>query len=369
MRPVELIRRFGVLAAGFLVAVALAVPAVYRSDVGDYYDAAVRVRQGRPLYRAWPEYGPDVMCGPRAGWPSDQIPYPPVLPRLLAPATRWSKAAVGRAGVVLMGGAAALFVAQLGAPGPAFWVGCLFLVPGMWALPILGNVDPVLWALWAVGLRRPAWRGGLWALAATVKGQTLPVLVLAGLWEGRRVAVPALVVAVIAAGVGWGEWGNWARDMLPTIPAQGTLVWWNVSLSMATLRLARALGWWHYAGGPLAPAVRAYLGSWAVALPLGAFVATRGRPREVRYGWVLVGLLAGAPLCWSYNAAYVFMAWKVGREHGDRGRGAGAVPGAGDDPVGGVDPVAVAGGAALARAGGPGRVHIVVPPALRIWWA
>src|SRR3569623_40947 len=105
----------------------------------------------------------------------------------------------------------------------------------------LGQIDPLLWAGFAVAMASERWRGPMLALVAQAKPLTAITLVYTLIREPRS-RVPA--VAVIAAGtaigvatVGAHSFKQWLEVTSPILH-QGTFLYRNASLSMEALRLA-----------------------------------------------------------------------------------------------------------------------------------
>jgi hypothetical protein len=168
----------------------------------------------------------------------------------------------------------------------------------------LGNIDPVLWALFGLALVSPRARGPLFALVSLVKVYTVWPLALASWHDRARIYLPAALVLLAGiligclAPVGVRAWVDWIRYAAPTMPAQGTFSTDNVSLSFAGLRLARVLGW-QYTIGPLPVGPRLYLAAMGLAAPLVTMRVVRRMEHTLQYAWITTATLLFAPLCWS----------------------------------------------------------------------
>ena len=278
-------------------------------DVTYLYTAAQRVRSGQPLYRPWPEYGPHVHTEMGPPYTYDRHPYPPPLASVLAPFSALPFTSFARLWYfpVLAGfwGFAWTLARMAGrASGWSTLTAGLLLgiFPGTYRALSLGQIDPILWALFGLALVLPAWRGAAFALSAAVKLYAGWPLLFAIGRERSRAFVPAAVVAlgaVVVSGFMMGLDGfySWGRHMLPVI-SQGTFNTDNVSLSFAGLRIARSLGW-DYVPGPLPVPARIYLGLMGIAAPITAgWLARKSRP-EFQYAWVGAAAVLFAPLCWS----------------------------------------------------------------------
>lgn len=155
-------------------------------DVDVYWDAALRLRNGEPLY---PATGVD---------PSHAYRYAPWFAAAWVPLTFLPRTAVDVAwSGLLLAASAVTLIATLRAPSPArvalaFLVGS-FLVVGA----KFGNVQPLMVAALALGAGRRS--GPLWiGLAASLKATPLLyVLVYVGRRQWRRAAITCGVAAVL----------------------------------------------------------------------------------------------------------------------------------------------------------------------------
>jgi hypothetical protein len=302
-------------------------------DVTYVYTAAERVRTGQPLYWPWADYGPHVHTEAGPPYPFDRHPYPPPLATVLAPATTLPFATFARLWYVpllLAFWVYAWCLARLALERADVWrvviVGLILsLFPGTYRVLSLGQVDPILWALFGLAMVVPALRGAAFAASAAVKLYAGWPLLFAVKREGRRVLLPAAAVfaaAFLVSGVtlGFDIFFTWTRYMLPVI-SQGTFNADNVSISFAGLRLARLLGW-DYVPGPLPLAARMYLTVVGIAAPLAAGWLTRSARATVQYSLVGCAAVLFAPLCWSSYLPLLLVPMAVGvcvwRERGGR---------------------------------------------------
>jgi hypothetical protein len=279
-------------------------------DVTYLYTAAQRVRTGQPLYRPWPEYGPHVHTEMGPPYTYDRHPYPPPLASVLAPFSALPFTSFARLWYLpLLAGfwVYAWSLARMARGRTSGWniliAGLLLgIFPGTYRALSLGQIDPILWALFGLALVLPAWRGAAFALSAAVKLYPGWPLLFAIGRERSRVFVPAAVVAlgaVVVSGfvMGLDSFFSWGRHMLPVL-SQGTFNTDNVSLSFAGLRIARGLGW-EYVPGPLPVPARIYLALMGIAAPMTAgWLARKSRP-AIQYAWVGAAAVLFAPLCWS----------------------------------------------------------------------
>jgi hypothetical protein len=274
------------------------------------YTAAERVRTGEPLYWAWPEYGPHVHTTVGPPYPPERHPYPPFLASALAPATSLpyvTFAQLWYIPLIVAFWVYAWSLARLALERVDVWSvliagQMLTLFPGTYRALSLGQIDPVLWALFGVALVVPALRGAALAASAAVKLYAGWPLLYALRREGTRVLLPAaavFLVGFVMSGtmLGYDILYTWARHMLPVV-SQGSFNADNVSLSFAGLRLARVLGW-DYVPGPLPVTARVYLTILGIGAPLVVGWLTRRRYAIMQYACVGTAAVLFAPLCWS----------------------------------------------------------------------
>ena len=157
------------------------------SDMDAYWNAAMRLREGSPLYV------------PGQPTDSDLYRYAPWFAYAWLPLTFLPKAGVLLGWMVLCLGAAVASLAPLLWRGPAGWATVALLLPFQLEGAAYGNVQPllVLALLWGV----PRWSGPVWiALSASLKAApVLLVVVYAGRGEWRRATLALLLTAVLVA--------------------------------------------------------------------------------------------------------------------------------------------------------------------------
>lgn len=153
------------------------------SDMDAYWNAALRVRDGEPLYRAG------------IATDSDLYRYAPWFAYAWVPLTFLPKDAVLISWMILCLGAAVVAVAPLLRYGPVGWAALAFLLPYGLEGAADGNVQPllVLALLWGA----PRRSGPIWvALAASLK---LVPIVLVAVYAGRREWARAVWTLAITA--------------------------------------------------------------------------------------------------------------------------------------------------------------------------
>ena len=157
------------------------------SDMDAYWEAALRLREGQPLYR------------PGLETDSDLYRYAPWFAMLWVPLTFLPKDAVLLAWMTLCLAAAIASVAPLIREGVAGWAALAFLLPFQLEGAAFGNVQPLLVLALVWGAPRSS--GPVWiALGASLKGAPLVLAaVYAGRGEWRRVAWTLGLTAALVA--------------------------------------------------------------------------------------------------------------------------------------------------------------------------
>lgn len=157
------------------------------SDMDAYWEAALRLREGQPLYR------------PGLETDSDLYRYAPWFAMLWVPLTFLPKDAVLLAWMTLCLAAAIASVAPLIREGVAGWAALAFLLPFQLEGAAFGNVQPLL--VLALVWGAPRRSGPVWiALGASLKGAPLVLAaVYAGRGEWRRVAWTLGLTAALVA--------------------------------------------------------------------------------------------------------------------------------------------------------------------------
>ena len=249
-----------------LTAYALATYALSRevgSDVSAYWNAAMRLRTGQPLY----------VSGEANA--SDLYRYAPWFAAAWIPLSYLDETAVTAAWVGLMLGAALLSTLPLLRHGPAGWAAFALFAPLQLQAAIFGNVQPLLVLLLLWGVER---RGGpLWvALGASLKATPLLLaIVYAGRGEWRRAALAVGLTALLVAPA-----FLFGVSAYPTSPGPnqmslaGVSVWLWLPVALAALALAAA-------------AARTRVGWLGGAL---AVIAALPRLLDYEIGFLLIGL-------------------------------------------------------------------------------
>lgn len=154
-------------------------------DMGAYWEAALRLRSGEPLYR------------PGIETDSDLYRYAPWFAMAWIPLTYLPKEVVLLGWMILCLGAAIASVAPLLREGVPGWAALAFLLPFQLEAAAFGNVQPllVLGLLWGA----PRRSGPVWiALGASLKGVPLILAVVyAGRGEWKRALVTVALTAIL----------------------------------------------------------------------------------------------------------------------------------------------------------------------------
>ncbi len=281
-------------------------------DVPVYWQAAKNVRANVPIYTKQVSYGPDH-------FPQSIYIYPPPFAAVIAPLGSLSFKAFSKVWFCLILLAFWIFAYSLAKlfkgerkvtlRDVLVWGLVAGLFPGTYTAIGLGQVDPILWALFAIGLIGIA-RPALWALAALVKAfyvwPWIADLITTFQRDGVRVALRALAGAMLVIGIlvfyggiicGWHSYVVWGRDVLPTL-SQGNFKYDNVSLSFAVLRLARLVGW-DYLGGPLPLLAHLWLTAASIGAPLLAWWLSRHRMLQIKHACIIAASVLFAPVCWT----------------------------------------------------------------------
>ena len=291
-----------------------AIPTFYRTDQQRdmvlYFRAARNVNAGSSLYTARPNYGPDSK-------PFEYL-YPPPFATAIAPLGHlpWlTFAKVWTIGLIASFLGFAVCLSLLSGRFDAWsfigWLALIRVFPGSARALALGQIDPLLWFLsalgvWAIALRANQPRAGSGAVlgvASLIKIYAAWPLFAVGKSEGRAqiwggaVVVGALGLTLGALVCGLDSYAQWAHAVLP-IAGQGTFDPDNYSFSMGVLRAAQLMGW-HYVGGPLVGLPKLWLSGAAIAGPLVTLLLTRRLELRWRVALITVAAAWCAPLCWS----------------------------------------------------------------------
>jgi len=290
------------------------------SDYNILYVHAEMARSNETLYWAWPEYGPHFgTSGLR--FPADRVFYPPFLTPGLSLVTRWGIDAFANLWFVLLWAAYWVYAGALAKLahgrvriGPTVaWGVALFLLTGRSAQSAvnLGNVDPILWAIFGLALAYPAARGIGFMSMALVKLYGVWPLVFAAArreWRTVRAAGATLLGACLLVALILGpttfvrESLAWFQYMLP-VGGQGTFNDYNISISFFGLRVARWLGWWDYTAGPLPGSARTYLTLMGIAAPVITGWLLRRSDRRLQYALIVCAAVFFGPLAWNFYSA------------------------------------------------------------------
>jgi alpha-1,2-mannosyltransferase len=192
-RAEHLAQRFviGILFATMLVRVALIASDWSFGDVDAYWQAALRLRSGQPLYL--PGVDPDsyqvFRYAPWFAWLWVPLSY---LPQTVV---EWAWAGVlAAASITILVG-----LARLRRPGA--WALALIITPWLLSLVQVGNIQPLVVAMLAFGISRPS--GPVWVgIAASLKLAPLAfALVYLARREWLRLASSVVVAAILVAPV------------------------------------------------------------------------------------------------------------------------------------------------------------------------
>lgn len=171
----------------------------------------------------------------------------------------------------------------------------LTIFPGSYFSLVSGQVEPLLWLIFALALLTPA-RGALLAASCLVKPFAVWPLALAAWREPRRVVWQATVVVVAGLVLGGfvAGWGSYAQWLSYTPHRMYRVVFFhdNISLSLLPLRL---LGW-----QSLPDWGRAFLMAMYLLGPAAVAWLTRRRPLAVQYAWVGAAAILFAPFSRDY---------------------------------------------------------------------
>jgi len=281
-------------------------------NIAVYYKAAVNAHNRQPIYRKQPNYGPDHEV-------EAVYIYAPPFAAIISPFAALSFVAFVRLWYCVMFAAFWVFawcLARLYFDGRVdirkvlIWGLILDLFPGGYAAFSIGQIEPLLWALFGLGLVAIA-RPVLWALCTFVKPFYMWPLLAEVADSARKNSIkvllrslaPAIIIAVVllfCGGVicGWNSYFIWMRDVLPTL-SQGSFSSGNASLSMAALRVARFIGW-QYSGGPLLALPHLWLTAASIGAPLVTWFLLRRYSLQLKSAALVAAAILFAPVCWIY---------------------------------------------------------------------
>lgn len=204
------------------------------------------------------------------------------------------------------------------------WGLILDLFPGGYAAFSVGQIEPLLWALFGLGLvavvrttersdeRRVQSVGfSLWTICTLIKPfymwSIFAEMADVGRAKGIKVLLRSLAPAIIITGAlllcggiicGWDSYVVWLRDVLPSL-SQGSFNPGNVSVSMAALRVARLAGW-QLSGGPLPALPHLWLTIASIGAPLLAWYLLRRYSVQIKPAALVAVAILFAPVCWTY---------------------------------------------------------------------
>jgi hypothetical protein len=240
-------------------------------DVRAYWEAALRVRQGLPLYGGTddPNNYAVFRYAPWFAWMWVPLTY---LPRQVAELL-W--------GALLAGSSLAVLVALVRLRTAAAVALAVLLLPMFFSLVQVGNVQPLLVAMLAFGVSRRS--GPLWiALAASIKATPiLYTLIYVARREWMRLAIALVATAILLAPLLFADVSNYQTD-----PGASFSLWHYVSplawaiAAGASVLLAAWLAW------------RRSDWMWVAASVAVALCAPRAHPTYATF--LAVGLLDGA---------------------------------------------------------------------------
>ena len=239
------------------------------SDMDAYWNAAMRLRAGQPLY------------APGLPTDSDLYRYAPWFAYAWVPLTYFPKAAVLVAWMGLCLAAAIASMAPLLWRGPAGWATIGLILPFQLEGAAFGNVQPLLVLALLWGLERRS--GPLWlALAASLKGAPIVLAVVyAGRGEWRRAGLAVALTAILVLPM-----------LLFDLRGYST----QIGGGQMSLLTVSALVWVPVVGAAMAV-------TWIVARTpyawlAGSLATMLALPRFIIYeiGFVLVGLADNGPV-------------------------------------------------------------------------
>jgi len=295
-------------------------------DVVVYYLVQERVHHHEPIYLPMPS-GPAFF-----DTRNPLYIYPPVLSSLFSLLPTISFVTFARLWTVLAYTSFWIFSACLAklARGRATIANTLMaglvlgLSPGTQRALSLGQIDPILWALFGIALAIPSLRGtGTMAIAMVKLWGIWPLV--AALNDDRRAWRGGLLMLLSGIGVGILGMGPmefykscqyWLSYVLPTI-SQGTWDADNRSLSFALLRALKTAGVWHYESGKLPVWGKIWLISAGIGGPVIAWVCLRHRTIAVQMSAMGCAAILFGPICWTsyFPILLTLLAALVGEKH------------------------------------------------------
>jgi hypothetical protein len=274
----------------------------------NYWASARRVATGGQLYKPWPEYGPYILTSSKYNYPTDRTPYPPPMSAVLAPLCtvsfplfqRWWSFFTFACFWVYAGCLSYMFTRKLSLEGLLNAGLLLGVTPGNRVPFLTGIVDPFMWALFGLAVTT-RFTGAAYIASAWIKLYAGWPFVFSLVRERKRVLRQGALTlaggfALGAAVCGVRAFRDWAVYFVPVV-GQGTFSTYNLSLSMAGLRVFRLLGW-HYSFGPLPAWARLWLTGMEFFVPLAVGYLTRRKDPKLQYACVGGAAAACSPLFW-----------------------------------------------------------------------
>lgn len=175
----------------------------------------------------------------------------------------------------------------------------LGIFPGVSEALALGQVDPILWALFGVGLIT-AYTPNWFLLAAIVKPFYFWPALTQRYHTWQIFQGFLLLAALFALGgmvCGWNTYAIWLREILPLV-SQGTFASGNISLSFGALRLLQYAGIWHYTDGALPMFGHLWLTLASLCAPAIMWLLLRRQEPRLKAAAVMAAATLFAPICW-----------------------------------------------------------------------
>jgi hypothetical protein len=274
-------------------------------DVIGYYQTLERIHNGEDIYAISKVAGPSRL---------DCLiyNYPPVISSVLAILPTMSFMVFARMWTLLIYLAfwmyaiclARLAIGRITFTGVLVSALALSLFPGTHGALSLGQIDPLLWALFGIALAAPPLQGaGLLAITLVKPWALLPLL-----WsfkEGRRVQVGTSILFVCAIAIGLytrgidiylSEWTVWFKDILPFL-GQGSWAAGNMSISFGALRVLAEFGFLEH--GRSVPAwARLWLVFCGAIVPVCVGFMLRKKNSSLQLSAVGCTAIVLSPICW-----------------------------------------------------------------------
>jgi hypothetical protein len=282
----------------------------FNRDIQIYYMSARHVVSHQPLYTSWLAYGPNLT--PRSFY------YPPQFAAAVSPLGYLSFRAfswIWYALILIAFWGFSFSLARISTTtkpslsSVGLWGLVLAASPGVYFVMCIGQVDPILWALFGLGISFKRSRYLTWTVAAQIKLYPVWMLAAKAFKEGPKFLIPCLAINAVWISLtclicGASSFVLWFKDV-PWVIGQGSFNSVNVSLSFAVLRVATLLGW-KYTSGPLDPWIRTSLGAASIIGPVATGYICRRLPSTPFYAIVGLSAVLFSPLCWRH---YLTIGW------------------------------------------------------------